>query len=161
MELFHVSTKKYEIGEIIKAEDFTNTEYYQNATASGKNWIDEYLDEGRPENAPERKNAIFAFDCVENCIAFKGRNNANFYYKVKMIEPIASPMCLTDALIENAEEQNAIIRSEYWMPTKNWKFLEYLSSEMEVLEILETPDIIQINKGRLNYDYDRDLKKGI
>jgi hypothetical protein len=161
MNLFHVSTKKYEVGQIIKAEAFENTEYYNTAIANGKNWIDELLDNLKPENVPERINAIFAFDCIDNCIAFKGQNEANIYYKVKMHNPIACPMCLTDALKEGDTENNIRISNEYWSPSKAWRFLEYLSAEMEILEILETPTSMQLAKGRMNYSQDRDLKKDV
>lgn len=161
MNLFHVSTKEYEVGKIIKAEVFANTEYYRNAIANGKSWIDDYLDNSKPENAPERKNAIFAFDSIENCVAFKGQNKANFYYKVRMNNPIACPMCLTDALKENETEANIRISNEYWNPSKDWKFLEYLSSEMEIIEIIEAPDLYQLAKGKMNYDDDHKLKKSV
>ncbi|KQO33212.1 hypothetical protein ASF10_19250 [Flavobacterium sp. Leaf82] len=157
MDLFHVSTKKYHVGQIIKAKDFENTEYYQNATNQNKNWIDEFLDINKPANAPERKKAIYAFDCVENCVAFKGQNNDNFYYKVKMLKPIACPMSLTDALKREDEENNLRIANEYWNYNENWKFLEYLSSEMQIIEIIPPPNIILVNKGKMNYSSDREL----
>jgi len=71
MELYHVSCIKFDIGQIIKSDEFEKTKYYENACVNDKNWIDDFLDEKRPENAPERKKALFAFDSVANCWAFK------------------------------------------------------------------------------------------
>ncbi|GAA3732983.1 hypothetical protein GCM10022422_14510 [Flavobacterium ginsengisoli] len=160
MNLFHVSSREYTVGQIIKAEDFENTEYYQNAITQNKNWIDDYLDNHKPANAPERKKTIYAFDCPENCIAFND-NEGNFYYRVKMINPVACPMCLTDELQENNSDKNISIANEYWNPSLSWKFLEYLSPEMEILEIISPPDKYKKIKGRMNYDADHLTKQNI
>lgn len=67
---------------------------------------------------------------------------------------MAFPMCLTDALIKDSLEHNIKIADEYWKPQKDWKFLEYLSNQMEILEVLDDPSFEDKIKGRLNYDYD-------
>lgn len=162
MSLFHVSCKEYQIGEIINANDFESTKYYENATDNQKNWIDDFLDNIKPTNAPERRKTVFAFDSLDNCSSFKNKCEGEvYYYKVEMLNPIGCPMCLTDALVENNEELNNRIGEEYWSPTKEWKYLEYLSSQMTVIERLPKPNFMNSAKGMTNYIADKNLAKEI
>lgn len=163
MELFHISCKEYKEGDIIKSSDFKITEYYKDKTAKKQNWIDDFFDADSPENAPIRRQALFAFDKMENCIAFKNECENNIYlYKVEMKEMIACPMCLIDRLEQNNEAKNTIIREEYWKPKEEWEFLEYLSDEMEIIDIISDYNVIKLrNNGKYNYekDYDKCNKK--
>jgi hypothetical protein len=157
MELFHISCKNYNIGEIINSDSFGQTEYYRNSTLRGKNWIDDFLDSQRPADYPARKSSLFAFDCISNCsafinLSFKGLKAK--YYKVKMSSPIALPMCLTDSLIVDSLEHNIKIAKEYWQPTEEWNILEYLSNQMEILEVLNEASMEEKNRGSLNYQHD-------
>lgn len=157
MELYHISTKIYSKGELLTSDSFKQTEYYSNSILRGKNWIDDFLDSQRPKGYPARKSSLYAFDCIANCsafinVSFKGLKA--IIYKVKMLTPMAFPMCLTDALIKDSLEHNIKIADEYWKPQKDWKFLEYLSNQMEILEVLDDPSFEDKIKGRLNYDYD-------
>ncbi|MBI9036929.1 MAG: hypothetical protein JEY97_02240 [Bacteroidales bacterium] len=163
MDLFHVSCKPYKKGTFISSEEFEHTEYYNNSIKKGQNWIDEYLDSIRPDGTPERKKTLFTFDSLGNCFVFKkgqcpdGLN----YYKVKMVNPIGCPMCLTDKLKKDSEEYNKRIGAEYWSPKKKWKFLEYLSDEMQIIEIMAEPDSMEKIKGQCNYLYDFEQKNKI
>lgn len=162
MVLFHVSSKLYEIGEIISNEMFETTEYYQNSIIKNKNWIDDFLDERKPINAPTRQKAIFAFENIENCAAYKNSDKGEkFYYKVEMQNPIACPMCLTDALKFEENDLNNRLRTEYWNPNLDWKYLEYLGSEIKVIERLAKPGVIASSKGLSDYLHDRDMIKWI
>lgn len=163
MELYHVSCKDYEGGQLISSAELGQTEYYQNSIAKNQNWIDEFLDSIRPDGYPERKKTLFAFDSLGNCFAFKKGQcpNGLRYYKVKMNNPVACPMCLTDNLIEGSDEHNEIIGNEYWSPRKRWKFLEYLCDEMEIIEIMNEPDFIEKATGQNNYQLDFEQKEKI
>lgn len=160
MSYYHVSCKDYEIGQTISANNFANTEYYENAVNMSTNWIDDYLDDSRPENAPERKKTLFAFDKLENAAAFKNKCEGEvFFYKVDMANPIAAPMCLTDVLVVNDDELNQRVKEEYWNSTKDWKYLEYLSTEMVIVTKLNKPNFIQRSKGLTDYISDKELAK--
>lgn len=157
MELFHISSNNYNIGKIINSDSFGQTEYYRTSTLWGKNWIDDFLDSQRPLGYPARKSSLFAFDCISNCSAFmeksfKGRIAK--YYKVKMSSPFALPICLTDSLIRDSLEHNIKIATEYWHPTEEWKFLEYLSNQMEILEVINESSEDEKIRGCLNYQHD-------
>ncbi len=161
MELFHISCKNYNIGEIINSDSFGLTEYYHISTFSGKNWIDDFLDSQRPAGYPARKSSLFAFDCISNCSAFmiNFRGLKAKYYKVKMTSPIALPMLLTDSLIVDSLEYNMKIAKEYWQPTEEWKILEYLSNQMIILEVLiETSEVEKV-RGSMNYQHDIEIRE--
>lgn len=163
MELYHVSCKDYENGTVLYSSDFEETEYYLNSKAQNKNWIDETLDKNRPDGFPERKKSLFAFDNLGNCFAFKKgecHNRLNFY-KVEMNNPKACPMCLTDALKQSNNELNKAVSREYWEPKQNWRFLEYLSTEMKIIERVSEPDIMTKAAGQNNYQCDFEQKKKI
>lgn len=161
MTLYHVSCKKYEVGDVLKSPVSGQTEYYKSAITKGLNWIDDYLDTIRPDGYPERKSALYAFDCIANCFAFKKNKCSDTvnYYIVKMLNPVSCPMCLTDKLIKDSNSHNLKIGQEYWNPTMDWKFLEYLSNEMEILEILNNPTFNDKIIGQNNYQNDYDLKE--
>ena len=161
MDLFHASCKKYEVSQILCINDFDQTEYYKNAINRNMGWIDSFLDKNKPDNAPERKKTLFAFDSIVNCKAFiKNRCKGQiYYYKIRMKNPIACPMCLTDALAKNDENKNKKIAKEYWKPIEDWKFLEYLSMEMEILAIMDEANFMEFGKGLDNYLHDLDIRK--
>ena len=160
MELYHITRTEYSVGKIIKIEPNSTTRYYKNAVINNQNWIDDFLDVKKPNNYPERKNTLYAFNSLGNCGAFKNGEQYKFY-KIEMVNPIASPMCLTDALLKDNEELNSKIAEEYWNPTMNWKYLEYMCSEMEIKEILNPPNFIEIALGKQNYLEDKTLTKKI
>ena len=162
MELFHVSCKNYKVGELIISENFKETEYYKESESKNMNWIDDFLDSTRPEGYPKRQSSLFAFDCIDNCFAFIDgpiRRKGIKYYKVKMNNPIGCPMCLTDSLVQDDYEHNTKIAKEYWSPKEDWKFMEYLSNSMEIIEILEDPIFEEKIKGKFNYNQDYQKRK--
>jgi hypothetical protein len=160
MVLFHVSTEKYKEGEIIRSIDFELTFYYRRAIKEDKNWIDDLLDNTKPLNVPNRKNALFAFDTIENCGAFAFKNaNKLYYYKIEMECPIGYPMCLTDRLEKDNDDLNDKILYEYWNPDGNWNFLEYIGNSMTILKVESAPQNLQISSGIMNYNHDLDRAK--
>lgn len=162
MSLFHVSCNEYQIGQVISVEAFEVTEYYQNAVQANNNWIDDFLDEERPENVPPRQRTIFTFDSIENCAAFQNSCvEETFYYKVEMLNPTACPMCLTDALELVNTDLNNRIREEYWNKTLDWKYLEYLDIQMTIIEKLAKPNFISRSKGMMDYLHDKNIIKNL
>lgn len=161
MPLFHVSTEEYKIGQIILSSNFNITNNYKNAIQNHRNWIDDFLDSIKPEFAPERKKSLFAFDSLKNCKAYSinSPKKSLHYYEVKMKDFTSCPMCLIDAFIINDNVNNKKIAIEYWYPTKKWKFLEFLSTEMKVIKKMKEPNFIIGSKGKIDYNYDCNLRK--
>jgi len=157
-DLYHVSCKEYVVGQKLIAQE--TTPYYQKKISQGTNWIDDILNDHKPKDAPQRNKTLFAFDFVGNCQAFFEKESCPSgtpkYYKVKMVNPIKSPMCLTDLLGKLGKESPKVkeIAQEYWNPKHKWKYYEYLSTEMEIIEILDTPgeETLRIGKGNITDD---------
>lgn len=159
MELYHTSYKVYKVGQIISSSDFDETEY---SSKTKKKWVDETLDSLRPIGFPERKRSVFASDSISNCYAFiKTREceDKPKYYKVCMQDPKPCPMCLTEFISECNQDLNKRIASEYWGMTKKWKFIEYLSNEMTILEIVDEPESFMKMTATTPYNNDRDQAK--
>lgn len=158
MKLYHVSCKEYEIGK--KFISNTPTQYHLKKIANGEGWVDLKLNEFRPDDAPNRDQCFYAFDSLANCFAYidseKCEKGKAYYYEVKMVNPINAPMRLNHVILKKGEESDKIetIVQEYWNPTLDWKFMEYLSSEMEIVAIIEEPNFIEKAKGKMNIDYD-------
>jgi len=143
MPLYHISITKYQISQElpIRIED---SDFHRNAINDGKVWVNDILDEGRPDNAPSRKRAYYAFDNYEHCLYYfksqYGINTAYFLYEVQLTNTITAPMYLNKTLLNNRENNNLIqeIVTEYWNPIRNWNFLEYLGDTMTIVNILES-----------------------
>jgi len=161
-DLYHVSCKEYVVGQKLIAQE--TTPYYQKKISQETNWIDDILNDHKPKDAPQRNKTLFAFDFVGNCQAFFEKESCPSgtpkYYKVKMVNPIKSPMCLTDLIriLEKESPKVQEIAQEYWNPKQNWKYYEYLSAEMEIIEILATPSQETLNIGKANYLNDTTLR---
>lgn len=163
MVLFHVSFREYEVGNTYTAPNPNG--YHQRAIANGDDWINTYLDDNKPNDFPSRISSFYACDEIENCQAFIGNKTINglqpTYYKVEMNCETGFPMVLTDAIKKNGQNSSHLenCSNEYWSPTGEWKYKEFLSPEMIILEILPSPDTILANKGRINYIADLERAK--
>lgn len=161
MKLYHVSCKEYEIGK--KFTSKISTQYHLKKIANGEGWVDLKLNEFKPEGAPNRDQCFYAFDSLANCFAYidseKCSGGGPYYYEVKMINPIAAPMSLNNIILKKGEESDEIesIANEYWNPTLNWKFIEYLSIEMEIIATVDSPVLMEKISGKNNYDLDYEL----
>ncbi|SFW90378.1 hypothetical protein [Chitinophaga sancti] len=137
-ELFHITCNEYPSGFIVPLPD--HTLYHQEAIAKGTAWIDNYLDDFRPINAPSRSRTFYAFGSIQHCLSFYSSRicaiGSKRIYKVHMVSPYPAPMCLTDGLKKNGEGHviNQDIAIEYWCPRNEWRVLEYLSEIMQIHE---------------------------
>lgn len=146
IELFHITCVEYQIGIVNPIEDLS---FYHNSTLNDyRSWINDFLDENSPEGFPSRKRTFYACDTILNCKALKSTIIANSdcvpkIYKVKMNNPKKAPMALVTRLLQlgNDNPSNINLANEYWTPTKDWRFYEYLSEEMEILEEIINSDI--------------------
>lgn len=112
MELYHISDNVYEVGQVIDVRDFGGVAHYH-SNAGNNQWIDDYLSEVRPENAPDRKLAIDAFEEQIYCELF-GRIGQRLY-KVEMDVKAKCPLCLVGMLENNRDNTKLldILRKEY------------------------------------------------
>ena len=163
MILYQVSYRIFNIGDKLIAT--TTTPYFLQKQQSGDEWVDTILNSYKPINTPDREFTFFACDAVENCYAFIadkiGVLGNPIYYKIEMQEPVKAVMCITDLILKSGAADINIpdYASEYWTPTLELKYFEYLANEMEIIEIVNGPDVILKNKGKNNYMLDRELRK--
>lgn len=163
MVLFHVSFTKYIVGQTYTAPNPNG--YHQRAIQNGEAWINEFLNENKSEDLPSRISSFYACNIIENCQGYIGNKTINgqqpIFYKVEMNCEIGFPMVLIDAIRKNGLNSAFLNECsvEYWSPTGEWKFKEFLSPEMTILEILPAPNPILANKGRMSYNTDLERAK--
>lgn len=163
MELYHVSFTEYIVGETYTAPNPIG--YHLRSIERNEGWINEMLDEQRPAGYPSRIASFYACSELENCQAFIGNKRIEgrdpIYYKVDMDCEFGFPMAIIDKIRKLGEGSDLLEAciSEYWAPTREWKFLEFLSPSMTVIEILPIPESLFANKGRMNYNADFELAK--
>lgn len=163
MELFHVSFTEYNLGQTYIAPNPIG--YHIRSVQRNEGWINETLDERRPAGFPSRIASFYACSELANCQAFIGKkrieNQDPIFYKVEMDCLYGFPMVLIDR-IRKLGHESALLEaciSEYWSPTQEWKYLEFLSPSMTIMEILPMPESLLANKGRMNYNFDFELAK--
>jgi len=143
--LYHITCKAYPIGKI---PPIVGDSYYHLSTQADKRaWINEFLDAIRPNGKPSRKKSFFACDSIMNCKALKSTvappHCTPRIYKVKMINASKSPMALVNHLLLLGKDNQCCkdVAIEYWKPTLNWKFYEYLSEDMEIMEEVKNDNL--------------------
>ncbi len=162
MRLFHITDRNYQIGETVSINDFDGNMCFYHERHMDHQWINDYLDTYRPEEFPLRRKCIYAFDKPGHCFFFLDREPdvTDHCYEIEMDAIGGFPMVLTGRMIahrNNAEILRAIAE-EYWRPTKDWKYYEYIGNEMTIISEVKF-DASQRNKSRDEYmmDYDRAL----
>ncbi len=133
MELYHASRKVFSIGDEIKSGAVSS--FYEEATDA--------MDAGRPENAPARRTALYSADSAEFAFYFmlkQGvcKSEINLY-RVKVKDPWKAAFSITHVIhrrIEQRKNINSLV-SEYWSPTKDWQFYEYLSTSFIVIDKMD------------------------
>ena len=142
VELYHISSYDYKVGESISMNLTCN--YHNNTVVQQYGWVNDFLDNARPERAPERKKSIYAFDNPDFCVEFfkkqyPGAIKTAKLYKVSMSEVRKVPIALVSYIREKGKGHSQLsdIANEYWVPTQNWKAYEYISNEMSIVEIIK------------------------
>ena len=145
LELYHISCKAYPIG-IVPPMDGESL-YHLSTQTDQRAWIDEFLDSQKSNEMPSRKKTHYACDSILNCKALKSTiakpHCTPRIYKVKMTNPSKSPMALVNHLLMLGQDHQIVneVAKEYWNPTLDWKFYEYLAEEMEIIEEVSNNDL--------------------
>ena len=87
----------------------------------------------------------------------KRKGDVLLIYAVEMDAPSKHPMCLVDAIAKNLEKNNRILSSlagEYWKPTRDWRFFEYLSSEIRVMTQVPWPTAPKLGAVSISHSTD-------
>lgn len=152
---YHVSGNHYRQGTIVSTNN-----YFKTTQERGNEWIERLLIQHKPVHAPSRLNCVFTFPDMEQTLAY-GTTLAYpvHYYQVEVSDDsIRCPMVLCDFIRKSSGRKPAILESlcsEYWNPTLDWQFYEFLSPEFMIIEHLETPDHKLTGMGRARYEGDK------
>ena len=165
LQLFHITPIDYPLGMVTSIADTSH--FHQATLLDERRWINEFLDTNRPVSTPSRKKSFHAFDSISNCFGYWGNKPCTTggpnLYKVKMTNPRKVPMALVNKLHRKGEGHgtNIQIACEYWTPTNNWKFNEFLSEEMEILEQIDISIISRFNNAIILLGQDYDLANNL
>lgn len=165
LELYHISCLEYQDGEIAPLQ--TVNTYHMLTVQQGIGWVNDFLDKKKPIGAPSRIRAYYACDTIGNCIGYgrnkKCENVGPFLYKVTMKNPRKVPMSLVNTILRKRDGNvlNDQIANEYWTPEREWKYYEYLSEEMKIIERLEILQEYYQNNASMLIGMDQDLAKTI
>lgn len=165
MIVYHISDKVYSPNTTVTIDDFGKETLYHQGLTDEKKAVDVYLSEGRPEGSPLRERCFYAFARMEQCIAFSKDRLINgerlHLYKVEMNCLAGSPMYLVNQILVSKDKKEKI-RQEYWCPTHTWNFIEYLATNMHIIEEIPiTPQLRTraFGKDIVDYSKDREMAK--
>jgi hypothetical protein len=86
-------------------------------------------------------------------------------FVIEMTNPSKQPMILVNAVGERLSagdtEVAELLANEYWRPTRVWKFWEYTSPEIAVIDQAPWPDLMEQSLASLSYQADHRLLKQI
>ena len=145
LELYHITCKAYPIGKVPPMDG--ESLYHLSTQTDQRAWIDEFLDAQKSNEKPSRKKTHYACDSILNCKALKSTISKPHctprIYKVIMTNPSKSPMALVNHLFQLGQNHNKNfdVAKEYWNPTMDWRFYEYLSDKMEIIEEVPNNDL--------------------
>ena len=148
MELYHATTKTYQIGETYFAKDYKGYNHFYNSLSEEKKEVELKLDNFRPQDTPERKTSIFFFDNPNYCSYYCSKQYPKVpihVYKVNVPDAKGGfPICIVHFILKNIRNIELIDRmiDEYWNPKKDWNILEYLGKQMTIIEECETTNNI-------------------
>lgn len=160
MKLYHITKNEYQIGEVVSIDHFDGDACYYHHNHSNHQWINDYLDLYKPAEYPFRKKCIYAFDKPGHCFAFLfGKPTEGVHcYEIEMDAVGGFPMILTGLLQKNKDNPINLkaIADEYWHPTQEWKFCEYIGREMRIVS--------EVNRNKFDcaisgYKYQNDGNK--
>ncbi len=144
IELFHVSTKKYQQGQVITVPPGKTTEYIQRLSAENNEIGEDRLEKYRPHAAQNRSTAQYAFADVNHCLVYgqsQYKKQNLIYYQVEMVDPTKVPMALVNEIKKQKAtvEQLAKMVDEYWAPRNHWEVYEFLAASMTIVQEIPEP----------------------
>ncbi len=151
--LYHATQDALAIGTEVRAR----------TRASGAR-VEDALETHRPARCHQRSSSFFAcagrFEAWRYLSAQLGHELSDArLYRVSIPGAQRHPMALVDAInarLGDIPTVRAMI-DEYWCPTHDWSFWEYLGPAMTVEERVEPPDAISASIALLIYQKDKAL----
>jgi hypothetical protein len=131
------------------------------------------LEAAKPTGLPSRAACYFACERPENAIRFL---DAELRYKG---QPLGQPMYMYEiefpaghhkgamALIAAIESKLKVgsppdrAIAEYWHPTLKWQFFEVFGPEIQIVQQVATPGLVELSVGTFRYQNDHALAAGL
>ena len=153
MKFFHVTNEAYSVGDHIGPYPNPRAPDDENRAS-----IDEFLDARKPDAAPSRSRAVFAFKSAAEAAHYGAAQRLSRLYEVTFPSPpCPAPIVLIGRLesIGTSSQSADALADEYWNPTSGWEVLEQLGWECEVVDVVQSPDAIAIAAAQFAYENDR------
>ena len=164
MRLYHITTKQYNVDDIISIGSFKGTTHYHSRIDEKKKQIDNRLSEQRPEGEPSRSKCIYAFKKSEYCYYFGEKEYPNkelhlYECEGEVTSVMGHPMVLVNSLKDTlSEDIISAICSEYWSPQRNdWNYMEFLLSEIRINKEVAIDQDLKLKKRFALMEYMNDI----
>jgi hypothetical protein len=164
MPFYHASRNVYPDGHVIHVPKGEVADAYQLSLRLGAKWREDALEATRAGRAFSRQFAVYAANSPGNAARFlisqpDAEKRPVLVYEVDINNKSPSPMVLIGYMDDQGEGFAALpeCMEEYWAPTRNWRFLEYVCSEMIVTKSLGPVGMMETWGADADYGRDRDL----
>ena len=147
MLLYHITDKEYSPGKVC-VDDFVGDSIYHCGLDAEKKQINMFLSECRPNSEPPRQKCIYLLDNQSYCVYLKREeynNGERLHLYECEVEGIIQghPMVLVNQFVKAPNDKWASLREEYWSPSWDWKFKEYLAEEVLIVGEIQIQELIQ------------------
>ncbi|WP_072055727.1 hypothetical protein [Aliivibrio fischeri] len=136
----------------------------QKVSSSRKNAIYEdassEMDKTKPANSIGREYALYVTDDPDFAVYYLMKEGVPLsdimLYEVTPQTPYKSPFAVTNQVHVRLNSNRCVsnLVNEYWNPSKNWSFYEYLTGSFDVVKQIELPNI---DEGFLSLMYNSDV----
>jgi hypothetical protein len=156
---YHASNHRLEIGNA-----FRNGERL--IPDSQDRQVEDILEKFRGGRSVSRLNAFFVTKNESDCAIYlknQGYMGSILIYKVRLLASCYHPMVLVDRIKMHLGNDEILkqIAEGYWHPSQDWKYFEFLSDSMEILEEVAVPNNDMLSGAKFRYGSDRDLAQRI
>jgi hypothetical protein len=168
MPFYHASRTVHPVGHVIVVPPGHDALAYQLSLQLGSKWRDDALEATRNGRASARQRAVYAANTPGNAAYFlmvqpNLENKPLRLYEVSLPHQSPSPMALIGYIDGRGTGFSALAAcvEEYWTPTKDWEFLEYVVPAMTVVADLGVIDEMEIYTAQAAYENDRQRAREI
>jgi len=143
IEGYHVSRYEYVPGQRVRLDAGQVTHFHDSLEAAGNIVGEDCLNAHRPAGWPCRYTCLYAVRTLSDCSLYGSSQHKDekvHYYRVRMDKAVRVPMVLVDQIRKQVNPTAAQIEQmarEYWQPSKEWSYWEYLTDEIEIVEKVE------------------------
>jgi hypothetical protein len=160
MIFYHASKTKHEIGDTLTHTQSNTCKYYPDVNIA--------LEKVKPQGMLGRDNAIYITNdsaFAKHFISSQHKQSKTFIYEVSTTdEPSGHPFAVIHQINKHINNLNGskvnVLALEYWQPSQQWKFYEYLVSNITITGIIEVDDN-DIILATLSYQDDISLATSI